>query len=222
MKPIVVLACCGVGVLVLVGVIVAVVFLAQASAKAERARRESLRQWAVGNGWTFALAPATDWTPRLPGRNRRGVSLALFGRFGARPTAVGEYSYTETTGSGDNTSTTTHRYVVVTLMLDQEFPAVSVQRRGVVSQLGRQLFGDRGAATGHKQFDALFQVVAEDPGSALRLVGPALIHAHLAGAVPVWSLRGRELLMWEQGRIDLARVPGMAAPLAQVADLLGR
>jgi hypothetical protein len=58
---------------------------------------------------------------------------------------------------------------------------------------------------------------------ARSLLGPTLIHEHLAGRVPAWSLAGQDLLTWRSGAIsDPNQIPGMTAGLIRVAELLGR
>jgi hypothetical protein len=84
-----------------------------------------------------------------------------------------------------------------------------------MSKLGRALFGT-GSATGNAEFDKRF-TVAGDPLA----LPPALVAAHLAGAVPGWSLYGTDLMTWRQGRIaDPAQIFQLAAPLFPVADHL--
>jgi hypothetical protein len=203
-----------------------------AAVRRERERREALRGWAARHGWAYAERPATDWAPRLPGRNPRGVSLMLSGVLDGHPVAVAEYSYTETSTStrhnADGTSTTstnstTHHFVVTAVRLASPGPTVAVQPRHALSKLGRTLFGDRPTALGYEPFDKAFRIVAEDPDAARRVVGPVLAGEHLAGRVPTWSLHGTELLTYRSGRItDPDQVAGLAAPLVRVAALLGR
>ena len=82
-----VIACFGV-------LIVLVIVAAVVSARRERERQEALRHWAARHGWQVVDRPQVDWGRRMPGRNKRGVSLALFGTLGGRPVAVADSSYT--------------------------------------------------------------------------------------------------------------------------------
>ena len=214
---------------ILVGLIVVAVV---ASVRHERQRREALRQWAASSGWTHAERPATDWGSRLPGRNRRGVSLALSGVVGGYPVTVADYSYTETRtstthGAGgtasSSTRSTVHHFVVVVVRLPRPGPPIEVQPRHGLSKLGRAIFGDRATAIGYEPFDRAFRITAKDPAVVRQLVGPLLAGEHVAGQVPQWSLHGAELLTYQRGRLgDPALIPGLAAPLVRVATLLGR
>jgi hypothetical protein len=216
-------------VLLIVLVVVAIVV----SVRQERQRREALRAWAGRHGWTYVERPAaTDWSARLPGRNRRGVSLMLSGVMGGYPVSVADYSYTTTSSStthradgtpSTSTSTTTHHYVVVVVRLPRPGPSVEVQPRHGLSKLGRAIFGEAKTALGYEPFDRAFRIYAKDPAAARRLVGRSLAGQHLAGQVPAWSLYGVDLLTYERGRLgDPARIPGLVAPLVRVATLLGR
>ena len=203
-----------------VGVIALIVLLAVFVARRERERQARISHWAVSRGWTVTPRPGTiEWTSRLPGGNRRGVSLALSGNVYGWPVCVAEYSYTTSSGDG----TTTHRYIVSALRLTVSYPPVEVQPRGGISRLGQAIFGDNGAATGHEEFDRHFRVCTKDPATSRALVGPALITEHLAGRIPAWSLAGQDLLAWQQGKIDdPSRIEALAAGLIHVATLIGR
>jgi len=219
----------GVGCTCLVALVVVAVVV---SARKERQRREALRQWAWRSGWAYAERPATEWTSRLPGRNRRGVSLMLSGVVANFPVSVAEYTYTETRSSStpgssgtssSSTSTTTYHFVVVVVRLPRPGPAVEVVPRHGLSKLGRAMFGDKPTAIGYEPFDRAFRIGSRDPVAGRHLVGPLLAREHVAGQVPPWSLYGADLLTCQRGRIgDPTSIPGLAAPLIRVATLLGR
>jgi hypothetical protein len=204
---------------------VAIVGLIALKMVLDRARHARIRQWAGSNGWTVTPAPAAvEWTSRLPGHNRRGVSLILSGKASGWPVWVADYSYETSSAGGPNgeTSTTTHRYVVTGVRLALSYPPIAVKPRGGASRLGRAIFAKGADTTGNEEFDRRFQVQTHDPANRA-LVGPALIHEHLAGQIPTWSLAGQDLLTWEQGQInDPSRVEGRAERLVRVATLLGR
>lgn len=198
----------------------------------ERRRRAALREWALRHGWRFDEAPRADWISRMPGTSRRRVTLALTGVLNGREVTVADYSYTRTstttTGgangqSSTSTSTTTHHFVVVVVTLPEPGPTIAVERRGGLSKLGRALFGDRATALGDEQFDSRFRLSGPDPDTIRRYLGPALAAEHIADRVPPWSLSGRQLLTFYDGRLDDAeRIPAFAEPLVRVAHLLGR
>ncbi|WP_213454608.1 hypothetical protein [Rhizomonospora bruguierae] len=216
------------GLLVCGGLVALVVVLAVRSSRRERARLERVRQWAVGQEWMYTPNPATEWPARLPGHNRRGVRFAVAGRARGHHVHVGAYFYGEssTTTGADGTSfrsSTTHTFVVVAVRFPQPpYQPIGVQPRGGLSKMGRALFGDE-RSVGLEQFDRQFRVTASDAAYARRMVGPALVQAHLSGAVPAWELYGNELLAYFPGRIDEPeRIPRFTAPVLRVAELLGR
>jgi hypothetical protein len=209
-----------------------VVFALVQKSRRQRRRRQRLIEWAARNGWAFTPSPAVDWASRLPGRNKKGVSLALSATIGRHPVSVGEYSYTEShissapDGAGGTTTTTTsqtHQYIVTVVRLAQSYHPIAVQPRKAMSRLGRRLGKDDPNATGNDRFDRQFKVHADDMAYARHLVGPALVAEHVAGTVPPWNLHGNELLAYRNGRLDKPeQVPALVAPLIRVADLLGR
>lgn len=220
-------------VLLVGGVVALAVVLGKAQAAAERKRRQAFSDWAKPHGWFVTANPVVDWPARLPGHNARGVTLVLSGPMRGHQVLVGEYAYTEshTSTSSDgqggtttSTHTTTHRYVVVVVRLTRPGPSMAVYPRGAFSRLGRALFGDSATALGHEEFDRRFRIVTREPDAARRVLGPALVAAHLAGSVPAWNLHGHDLLTYQSGTLgrDPQRVPGFAEPLLRVAELLGR
>lgn len=219
----------GVGIVLLLALLVVA---AVHGVRQERRRVEALRAWAHAQGWRFVDAPRAEWTSRMPGRNRRGVSLALVGVMHGQQVSVAEYRYTETStstttnaggGSSTSTSSRTHHFVVVVVHLDRPGATIAVHPRGALSRLGRTVFGDRATAIGDERFDSQWRVSAPDPATVRGFIGPALAAAHVAGQVPHWSLQGTELMTYEHGRLaDPARIPGLVTPLLRVAGLLGR
>jgi hypothetical protein len=213
-----VLGCLAIGAMI----IVLIVFLM----RREGQRQARIRQWAGSRGWTFAVSPGPiEWTSRLPGRNPRGVSRILYGTAYGRPVSVAEYSYTEKTSGGSDgvQSSTTYPFVVIVVRLPVAYPPVAVHSRGALSRLGRAVFGDSPASTGHEEFDQQFQVQTEDPAASRALLGPSLIAEHLAGKAPSWSVAGPDLLVWQAGQIDdPSQIDAIVAQAVRVADLLGR
>ncbi|AGZ43566.1 hypothetical protein [Actinoplanes friuliensis] len=211
--------------LVVGGLITGLVILQR---RQERRRLASLQHWAFTNDWRLVPHPNVDWANRLPGRNRRGVTLALTGPLWGRRASVADYSYTESTstsspdgngGTTHGTQTTTHSYTVLVVHLERPSPYLGIQPRGVLSKWGRALFGT-GTALGHERFDKDFRVVGE-PGASPYRLQPALLAAHVDGAAPPWTLVGTDLLTFRPGRLgDPASIPQLLGPLFRVADLL--
>lgn len=204
--------------------IVVLVVAIPISIRKERDRKAALWNWAAAHGWTFLESSRAPWTDRLPhGRSSR-LGVTMSGPYGGRWVTVAEYSYQTTTTSGDSTTTHTHDFLVVVVHLEAGYPPVAVQPRGLVSQLGRAVFGDKPTATGNVLFDSQFRITAPDPAYAKAMVLPPLIDAHIARAVPCWSLAGAELLTCtplSRKLRDPSVIPGYIAPVVRVAELLG-
>jgi hypothetical protein len=188
-----------------------------------RLRWAELQLWAEANNWTLVSRPVVDWGSRMPGGNKRGVELALHGEMWGRRTSIAEYSYgesTSTAGPDGSTSTTvtTHEYVLVVVHLDRPSGYLGVQPRGVLSRWGRTLFGT-GTAIGDERFDREYRMVG-DPAATTYRLSPELVEAHVAGAVPPWTVYGPDLLTWYPGRIDLSRLGELAGPVHRVAIML--
>jgi hypothetical protein len=201
------------------------IVLAVAARRRERRRREALQVWAVRSGWQYRPRPQVEWWRRMPGRNKRGVALALSGVVGGRPASAAEYSYTTTStthyGASVQSTSSTHHYVLYVVRLRGPWPAMAVQRRGAASRFGRALFGDRATAVGYEPFDSAFRVSAEHAEQVRGLLGRELLAEHVAGRLPDWSLHGDELMTMETGLIaDPAIIPGRLAALVRIADLL--
>lgn len=211
------------GLVVCGGFVVALlVLLIVLAHRREKARRQALERWALANEWQIIRRPQVEWGRRMPGRNKRGVSLAVSGTLRGRPATIAEYAYTTTTGSANGaTSTETHRFVLLLVLLGREHPTMAVYRRSSLSKLGRTLFGDKPTAIGYEPFDGTYRVTAGDAGSVRSVLAPALVNEHVKGALPPWSLEGRQLLTYRVGRIgDPATIPAQLEPLLRVADLI--
>ncbi len=129
-----------------------VTLLTVARRRRSRRRWTELRQFAARNGWTLVPDPQVEWGLRMPGRNKRGVSFALFGEMWGRRVSGAEYSYTETSTTGETTVINTHEYVLVVQHLDRPSGYLGVQTRGLLSRWGRSLFGT-GTSIGDPRFD---------------------------------------------------------------------
>jgi hypothetical protein len=181
-------------------------------------RWAQLRAWAHANAWTIVAKPVVDWGARLPGGNKHGVTLALTGSVGGRRTSVGEYSFEESVTTRAGTTITTHEYVVLVLHLDRPSGYLGVLPCEVLERWGRSLLGV-GAPLGDDAFDDRHRVVGDPATAAYELPGE-LVAAHIAGAVPPWTLYGTELVTWYPGRIDLDHLGEQVGPLHLVARLL--
>jgi hypothetical protein len=184
--------------------------------------RQRVADWAMRNGWKAEVRPKVDWTERLPGRNRWGVTMLLSGTTGGHEVAVGNYTYTTIVETKPPNIRT--RFLVVSVVrLPAPTPSVTLYRRGPASKLGRYLLGGSFIATGNADFDRKFRILSKHRKEATALFGPTLIAEHLAGRLPMWSLRDGLLLSYTDGQFrNPAEAPRTVAPLVRVADLLGR
>jgi hypothetical protein len=114
---------------VLIGVaVVVLIVMGVMGVRRERERQQRIRRWAVHHGWTITERPVVDWIARLPGHNRRGVSMLVSGMCNDRHVSVAEYSYTtKSTSMADSdgrrtTTTTTHHLIVTAVRLDVPYP----------------------------------------------------------------------------------------------------
>ncbi|WP_431970789.1 hypothetical protein [Nocardia sp. bgisy134] len=212
-----------IGLIVFVAVLLTAVFgvLLPLRARTRRAAGQTFDQWATRHGWRFAHSPHESWTARLPGHDPEGLGVTLTGELGGRQVTVADYCFQTNAWTGEIVSTTTHRYVVVAMLLERPYPPVAVVDVAALSQPGSALFCDAPITTGHREFDDRFRVMAVDANYARLLVGPPVIAAHLAGVIPRWSLAGHELLTYRTGRLeDPDAISDLAAPLLHLASLI--
>ncbi len=188
------------------------------TARRNRREHQALQQWADQHGWTLTRQPDVDWGRQLPGGNNHGVSHCFSAVLSGRPVTVAAYSVTD--ASDGTTTNNTHQHVVTVAALRRALPPAAVEPRGPVSRLTRALFGAGETATGHTDFDRAFRIRAA-AGTPAAWVSPELVAAHLAGRVPAsWSVRGNELLCHRPGHLQPHYVPGHAAVILSLADLL--
>ena len=195
-----------------------VALLAIFSSRRRRRDRQAMQQWADRHGWTFRPHPRVDWGRLMPGGNRHGVSHAFSSVLAGRRVNVAEYSVTD---GSDGTTTNTHYYVITVALLDQPLPSTQVEPRGRASRLKNKLLGPGETATGNPDFDRQFRIGTTEPAALRQWFPPALIVAHLTGQVPSsWRVHGAELLCQRPGRLHTEEVPGHAAAVLPLADLL--
>jgi hypothetical protein len=190
-----------------------------------RRRQRGLREWAEHNGWTYAETPHTDWGSRLPGGDPAGVRHALSGTVDGRAVVVGEYAYSYTSrlaSTTDSRRTITYEFVVATVSIAHQYPAFGVHRRDAWSKLGRSLAGGGEPVLGYEPFDRQYYLVADNPVDISRWLTPPLVTEHVEGRAPLWSLRGRDLLIYREGRIfDPERILVAAQEAVRMAQFLG-
>jgi hypothetical protein len=165
-------------------------------------RRARLAAWAGHNGWFYDERPEVDWYRRMPGRNRRGVTVTLSRVVDGRRVTVAAYQYTESTSTGEVTTTSTHHLVVTVVSLRRVVPPLSVRPRGALSRMAQAMAGPGELSTGSAEFDRAFRVSADRREAVVRCLTPELIGAQLDGRLPAWSVEGYELLCYRRGKLD--------------------
>ena len=195
-----------------------IALLAIFTSRRRRRDQQAMQQWADRHGWTFRTHPRVDWGRLMPGGNRHGVSHAFSSVLAGRRVTVAQYSVTD---ASDGTTTNTHYHVITVALLDHPLPSTQVEPRGRASRLKSQLLGTGDTATGNPDFDRDFRIRTTEPAALRQWFSPPLIAAHLTGRVPPsWSVQGAELLCQRPGRLHADEVPGHAAAVLPLADLL--
>ena len=99
----------------------------------------------------------------------------------------------------------------VVVHLPSAYPATQIKRRGF----------RRTAGIGYAEFDREFQVRTDAPGGPSAVVSTQLAKAHLAGNVPLWTLRDKELTCYEYGKTKVEDLDATVDQAVRVAELLG-
>lgn len=150
----------------------------------------------------------------------RDAEHALRGEHRGRQLMAFEYSYKETHGSGKDRRTETYRFTVVALSLPADKPTLQVGREG----FGRKLLGIVGVRDlqlESEQFNEAFHIKTDNDRFAYDILHPRMMEWMLADqraqAAPFRFERG-DLMTWDRGRIDLAKVQWMLEYLCDVVD----
>jgi hypothetical protein len=99
----------------------------------------------------------------------------------------------------------------VVVHLPSAYPATQIKRRGL----------RRAAGIGHAGFDEKFQVRTDAPGGPSAVVSTQLAEAHLAGEVPLWTLRDKKLVCDKNGKTKVEDLDTTVDQAVRVAELLG-
>jgi hypothetical protein len=207
----------------------------------DRRREEAIMRWAARSGWAVGKDAQVPFLNRLPGYERRKISLLLHSTIDGRPVAVAEYSWTRVSpgdssdDAGDgildsllpdlfgDPSSNSHQFLVTAVRLPRPYPPLAVaRRRHGLYGLRQKVVGGKAVSLDYPPFDAKFRVTTNQPELARRLLGPTLVAEHVDGRLPTWSVANHDLISWRPGRIgDPEKIPDEIAPLLRVADLLG-
>ncbi|BCJ75035.1 hypothetical protein CS0771_45790 [Catellatospora sp. IY07-71] len=216
---------------IIVLVVIAVIAVAVVSAAVGRARDrryvEGVASWAASLGWRYREGGGGTWTSRLPRGVRSGVRLLVEGSRDGFPVTVAHYWWEtreqrtrqENGHTRWETVTVHHAATVHVVHLPAQQPTVAVNPRGLGSKMARGLGLSGVVEVGVEEFDRRFRVDTQDPAGRA-LITAALIQAHIAGAVPVWSVDGRDLIGVQNHALKTDTVLPFLDSLLRVAKLL--
>lgn len=195
----------------------------------DRRYRGRAARWAAAHGWAYRDGGGGSWTALLDQGIDRGVKFQLEGARRGRPVLVAHWWFDTRERRMDDDSiggweyyTETHHVMVVVVRLPTPCPEMRVEARGMGSRVARALGRRDPAALGHDAFDRAFRIRSADPATGRRLLTRRLIEAHLARRVPLWSVRGVDLVATWTGKVDPDTIPSRVDRLLTVAALLRR
>lgn len=211
--------------LVLLGVVAAVVVALLQAAK----RRDELAAFAQSRGWTYARSDRR-WVTHFRGApfgrgHARNAENVLTGLHEGRQMVAFDYRYDETTGTGENRSTTTYRYSVVALSLGADLPALSVSPEGFFGRLVGRITGSD-IELESEDFNRAFTVTCPDRKFAFDVLHQRTMEFLLQHRQTAWRFERGMLLMAERGTHSpdqvLARLGFMTALLGHVPEFVWR
>jgi Domain of unknown function (DUF1707) len=191
-------------VIVLASVLLAGMLERSVTAECDRYHRD-VAAWASERGWAYYKgARERTWMASLPRGDR--VELHVDGtRSGHECTLLYVTSFRET-----GCAVIAVEATVVVVRLPSAYPTARIEPRGF----------RRTAGTGHAGFDKEFQVRTDAPGGPSAVVSTQLAEAHLAGKVPLWTLRGQELMCYEDGKTQVEDLEATVDRAVRVAESL--
>ena len=207
-----------VGTFLVLATVLVVVGLIQA-----KKRREELSAYAATRGWTFvarddSLVRRFSGAPFGRGHSRRATNV-LLGVWDDRPMVAFDYEYAETTGTGDDRSTTTYRYSVTVLNTGAPMPALSVTPQNIVSGFFGRLT-NRDIELESEEFNRAFLVTCEHRKFASDVLHPRMMELLLGRPDLGWRFEGDSMITVRRGQHDPAEVDATLAHLDAVVDAI--
>jgi hypothetical protein len=189
----------------------AVIALGVFAWRREQARRDALRSWAAGQGWTYvdrddAWSSRYGGTPFGTGESRRATNVISGAWQGRSPFTAFDYRYqTSSTDSQGRRTTTNHPFGVTVLTLPAVLPRMELTPDGVFARIATA-FGGADLNVEHEGFNRAFRVRANDERVAHAMLHPRAVETLLA--FPDLSMRVQDgvVLAWWNGRIDAESV----------------
>ncbi|WP_126688175.1 DUF3137 domain-containing protein [Nocardioides ferulae] len=193
----------GIFFLAFAGFVALIVVLIVLSHRAEKQRVQTLTAYAAARGLAYArsdrgLVGRFDGSPFRSGYART-VSHVLRGTHDGRAFVAFDYSYKESSGTGDDRKTTTYRYAVVALHLGVTAPALSVSPENMFGRVvGRLTNSDIELES--EQFNRAFTVRCPDRRFASDVLHPQMMELLLHWPDRGWRFAGDSMLVVTRGQ----------------------
>ena len=198
-------------ILIVVGVLVCLGLLVLMMLWDDARDYRAISAWAQEHNWTYSRGGERRWTEALPSVADKHVTGWVDGVLrGHAFTLVHAKVPRGTAGAG----IVWISVVVVIVHLPSEWPAVEVTS----SIIPR--WRSTTDIVGHPEFDRRFRVRTDAPGGPQAVIPRELADAHVAGTVPPWSARGRELHV-AQKSAKLTELDAAVDQAIAIGDLLG-
>ena len=188
-----------------------------------QARLAGLAALCQSQGWQFTghdawgLPHRWHGTPFDSGFDKHAENV-ITGEHQGHPLVAFDYSYkTQSRDSKGNTTTTTHRYMVVALGMPCALPELHVGPEGVFSRIGKAV-GLEDIELESEDFNRAFRVRCPDPKLATDILTPRTMEMMLASGPIRFRLVGSDALAYNNGCLDAPELQRAAHILANVVD----
>jgi hypothetical protein len=183
-----------------------------------RGRRQmrELREHIAARGWRPVVRDEPMPGPVASAARSRRSRLAVATQE-PYPLWLVWHRWTESSGTGDNRTTSTHNLTRYFLLLGAGYQDMEVVKR---TALGGLFMPVRGAGTGDADFDKRFLVRGLGEHQAVRLLTPELRAAMLAGEVPAWEVSAGVLISAYSVAPSVATFQPRADTLVALAGML--
>lgn len=202
-------------VLVAVLVVAVVVFAFIATKK----RRERTAAFAAARGLRYEQRNDSyvglDWGAPFARGHSRHADYVLSGTLKGRPVLCFEYQFTETSGAGDNRSSTTYRYSVFSTAVHRSLPRLGVGREGLGSKIAKMV-GVKDIELESEEFNKTFKVDCKVPKFAYDVLHPRMMEWMLQTDAPGFRVVDNNFIVIRGGRLDLESVDGTFAYLDSI------
>lgn len=179
---------------------------------------------AYQRGWRYtekdrSLVKRFDGQPFGSGHNRQ-VRHVLEGGYRGRDVLAFEYTYQETSGSGDDSRTETYYFTVVSLATPAARPRLEITREGRGRRL-LGLIGVRDLQLESEEFNKTFHIRAENDRFAYDILHPRMMEWMLAderARTTPFRFEQADLVTWQRGRIEVSTVDHLLDYVCDVMD----